>query len=103
MRSSQILLNVQSLLAEKKRLNNVLLRSFRVEVIMQDGIAIDLFLLKRDGLKSWEGGGGRGDDVTHESYVLEKCRSALIYRKSRDLCCGHTAIFLLHKLSKTSK
>ena len=61
MRSPQILLNACAVLAwrvEFKRLNNVLPRSFRVEVIMQHGIAIDLFSLKRDGLKSRGGGGG---------------------------------------------
>ena len=61
MRSPQILLNVCAVLAwrvEFKRLNNVLPLSFRVEVIMQHGIAIDLFPLKRDGLKSPGGGGG---------------------------------------------
>ena len=108
MRSSQILLNVQSLLGEQKRLNNVLQRSFRVEVTMQHMIAIDLFLLKRNGLKSW-GGGGRGlwyvpgNDVTHESYLLEKCWSALIYRKSRDLECTKIDILQFTPESITDK
>ena len=42
----------------EKGLNNVLPPSFRVEVTMQYGIAIDLFPLKSDGLKSREGEGG---------------------------------------------
>ena len=81
----------------------------RVEVTMQHGIAIDLFTLKRDGLKSWRSrGGGRlryvpGNDVTHESYVLEKCRSALIYRKSRDLKCAKIDILQFTPESITDK
>ena len=76
-------------------MNNVSPRSFRVEVTMQHGIAIDLFPLKRDGLMG--GGAALPNDVTHESYVLEKCRSALIYRKSRDLECTKIDILQLFR------
>ena len=52
---------------------------------MQHGIAIDLFPAQARWLEITRGGAAVRNDVTHESYVLEKCRSALIYRKSRDL------------------
>ena len=67
-------------------LNNVSPCSFGVEVTMHYGIAIDLFPLKRNSLKS------RGptvhNNVTHESYkyVLEKYLYAfiiIIYRKKK--------------------
>ena len=64
----------------------MLSRSFGVKVTMHYGIAIDLFPLKRHGLKSW--GLRVRNDVTPESYVLENYRSAfilVIYRKNRDL------------------
>ena len=75
---------------------------------MQHGIAIDLFPLKRDGWKSRGGGGGPGgaavrNDVTHEPYVLEKCRSALIYTKSRDLECTKIDILQFTPDSITDK
>ena len=78
-------------------------RLFRVEVTMQHGIAIDLFSLKRDGWKSRGGGAALRNDVTHESYVLEKCRSALIYRKTRDLECTNIDILQFTPDSITDK
>ena len=49
------------------------------------------------------GGGGVRNDVTHESYVLEKCRSALIYTKSRDLECTKIDILQFTPDSITGK
>ena len=107
MRSSQCTNTLEciakSLLGEKKGLNNVLPRSFRVEVTMQHGIAIDLFPLKRDGWKSRGGGAAVRNDATHESYVLEKCRSASIYTKSRDLECTKIDILQFTPDSITDK
>ena len=54
-----------------------------------------------------ESGSGERNDVTHasihESYVLEKCRSALIYRKSRDLECRKIDILQFTPESITEK
>ena len=81
-------------------------RSFRVEVTMQHGIAIVLFLLKRDGLKSrggGEGGAALRNDVTHHVLCSGKMSVCFNLQKSRNLECTKIDILQFTPESITDK